>query len=52
MLVPVLLVMGEILALTTGIFIGMRSATSLMKMLDAEPQPAPAAAPAPQPSMT
>jgi hypothetical protein len=42
MLVPVLFVMGEILALTTGIFIGMRSAVGLMKMLDTEPGPTPA----------
>jgi hypothetical protein len=48
-LVPVMFVMGEILALTTGIFIGMRSATGLMKMLDDGAQPARAAAPAPQP---
>lgn len=48
-LVPVVFVMGEILALTTGIFIGMRSATGLMKMLDDGSQPARAAAPAPQP---
>jgi hypothetical protein len=50
-LVPVVFVMAEILALTTGIFFGMRSATSLMKMLDTEPQPALAATPAPQPSV-
>ena len=52
MLVPVVFVMAEILVLTTGIFFGMRSATSLMKMLDNEPQPSPVAAPAPQPSVT
>jgi len=46
-LVPVLFVMAEILMLTTGIFFGMRSATSLMKMLDDEPEPALARAPVP-----
>jgi hypothetical protein len=46
-LVPVLFVMVEILALATGIFFGMRSATGLMKILDDEPGPALARAPVP-----
>jgi len=43
----VLFVVAEILVLTTGIFFGMRSATSLMKILDDEPEPVLARAPVP-----
>jgi hypothetical protein len=46
-LVFALFVSAEIFAVATGIFIGLRSAVSLMKMLDDEPEHAPTRVPAP-----
>jgi hypothetical protein len=45
----VLFVTAEVFTVITGLYVGLRSATSLMKMLD-RPEAAPAVATAPQPS--
>lgn len=50
-LLPVLFVIAEVFTVFTGFYVGLRSATSLMKMLD-RPEPAPPTVPAQQPSMS
>lgn len=49
MLVFALFVSAEIFAVATGIYIGLCSAVSLMKMLDEKPEPVPTATAAPRP---